>query len=113
EGAEGLVLDGMRETLRRVDDVTLFVEVHRALLAAAGTNVAELVARLESLGFAVEWIPWSGCSAGPVTERAPDADGHLLAVRVSGDRSGERAEARRAHPRRQPLERGGSAPRAG
>lgn len=113
EGAEGLVLDGMRETLSRVDDVTLFVEVHRALLAAAGTDAAELVARLESLGFAVSWIPWGGCSAEPVAERTLKADGHLLAVRVSGDRSGGQAGAQRARPRRQPLARGDSASRAG
>jgi FkbM family methyltransferase len=112
EGAEGLVLDGMRETLRRVDDVTLFAEFHPSLLAAAGTDAAELFARLEALGFSIGWIPWGGCSAGPLAERAPDAPGHVLAVRVSDARSGEQAGAPYARPRRPPLARAPRASRA-
>ena len=112
EGAEGLVLDGMVETLSRAGDVTLFAEVHPALLAAAGTNAAELFARLEALGFSIEWIPWSGSSAGPLAERAPDEPGHVLAVRVSDARSGGQAEAPYARPHRRPPARADSAPRA-
>jgi FkbM family methyltransferase len=112
EGAEGLVLDGLRETLDRADDVTLFAEVHPALLAEAGTDAAGLFAQLEALGFSIEWISRTGHSSGPLADRTLDAHGHVLAVRVSGARSGAQAGAQRARPRRQPLARAGSAPRA-
>jgi FkbM family methyltransferase len=83
EGAEGLVLDGMRATLERVAEVTLFAEVHPELLRAAGTDASELRTTLEAAGFDVAWIPWHGRTAGPFPDR-PDAHGHLLAVRGAG-----------------------------
>jgi FkbM family methyltransferase len=83
EGAEGLVLEGMRETLERVGDVTLFAEVHPELLRAAGTDANEVLARLESAGFEVSWIPWGGRSAGPLHDRG-DLPGHFMGIRKSG-----------------------------
>jgi len=83
EGAEGLVLDGMSKTLKRVGDVTLFAEVHQDLLRAAGTDSSEVLERLESAGFEVFWIPWCGSSAEPLTGRGGgDLRGHFMGVRA-------------------------------
>jgi FkbM family methyltransferase len=113
EGAEGLVLEGMRQTLARAEDVTLFVEVHPALLRAAGTEPDELVAQLRSLDFDVAWIAHSTPTAVALDQRTVEDRGHLFAVRVSGARSDAPAEARRERRHLpQPVARADPASRA-
>jgi len=81
EGAEPLVLEGMRRTLARVEDVTLFVEAHHVLLGRAGTTVEALVHQLRRAGFRVWWLDGAYSTLAPV-ERAPrDRNGHLYCVR--------------------------------
>jgi FkbM family methyltransferase len=53
EGAEPLVLEGMKETLARCAHAVLFVEVAPALL---GTEAQGIVGKLEELGFEVSRI---------------------------------------------------------
>jgi FkbM family methyltransferase len=81
EGAEPLVLAGMRETLARVEDVTLFVEVSPALLAAAGTDTAALVRDLERDGFHVRWIDIARRTTVPVGRADLTRRGHLYCIR--------------------------------
>ena len=78
ESAEPLVLDGMRETLDRIADVTMFVEIDPAGLRNAGFEPAELVARLESLGFRVSSIHLPDQSLRPVD---PGRKGHVYCER--------------------------------
>ncbi|HEX6700082.1 MAG TPA: FkbM family methyltransferase [Gaiellaceae bacterium] len=102
EGAEGLAVEGMRRTLERVEDATLFAEVHPALMRAVGAEPDDLVAELLSLGFDVSWIAHSAPTAVPLDERTAEDRGHLFAVRVSDARSDAPAGGHRARPRRQP-----------
>lgn len=79
EGAESLALDGMRETLARVDAVTIFIEVNPPLLEAAGTDFAALLAGLEADGFEISYIDLP--TQEPVPLPRPLRKGHLLATR--------------------------------
>jgi hypothetical protein len=89
EGAQPFVLAGMRETLARVEDVTLFVEVSPALLAAAGTDTAGLVRDLEREGFRVSWIDVARHATIPVEQADLSRRGHLYCVRAGSSRSRE------------------------
>ena len=51
EGAEGVILEGMRETLGRNEDVRLVVEFFPKLLAAFGYSAKDVLAGIQSLGF--------------------------------------------------------------
>jgi FkbM family methyltransferase len=79
EGAEPLVLEGMRETLARIRAATLFIEVNPPLLEAAGTDVGHLLAGLEADGFEVSYIDLS--TQTPVTLPEPLRKGHLFVTR--------------------------------
>lgn len=79
EGAEALALEGMRETLARVDAVTVFIEMNPPLLEAAGTDVAALLAALEADGFDVRFIDLP--TQTPVALSQPLRKGHLLLTR--------------------------------
>jgi FkbM family methyltransferase len=84
EGAEPFVLDGMQETLGRVEDVTVFVEAHPELLARSGTSAESLASRLELLGFSVGWVDVARGSVVPLELRRPGTHGHLYGVRRPG-----------------------------
>ena len=79
EGAEPLVLAGMRETLARVRPVAMFIEVNPSLVESAGTDVDELVEGLAGDGFDVGFIDLATQTVVPL-ER-PLKKGHLLATR--------------------------------
>jgi FkbM family methyltransferase len=79
EGAEPLVLEGMRETLARVPAATLFIEVNPPLLEAAGTDVGAFLAGLEADGFEVSYIDLP--TQTPVALPEPLRKGHLYATR--------------------------------
>ena len=79
EGAEPLVLAGMRETLARVRPVAIFIEVNPSLVESAGTDVDELVEGLTGDGFDVGFIDLATQTVVPL--RRPLKKGHLLARR--------------------------------
>jgi FkbM family methyltransferase len=81
EGAEPLVLAGMRETLARAEDVTLFVEVSPPLLAAAGSDAETLVRHLERGHFRVSWIDVSRRTTVPVERADLTRRCHLYCMR--------------------------------
>jgi FkbM family methyltransferase len=81
EGAEPLVLDGMRPVLERAGRMTLFVEVHGPLLREAGTDPVSLVERLEGLGFDLAWIDVHDDSLTPVGLAEAPERGQLLCTR--------------------------------
>jgi len=82
EGAEPRVLEGARETLRRCEDTTLFVEISPDLL---GEQSGELVPQLVDLGFDVFRISLADQSLQRIRPGEPVAKGHLLARRAGGD----------------------------
>lgn len=53
DGHEMEVLAGMTETIRRFPDIALIIEFNPKMLRAAGHQPADLLERLDSLGFAV------------------------------------------------------------
>ena len=77
EGAEPLALEGMRDTLDRCPDVTMFVEINPGVLA----RPRELVDRLVELGFDVSWIDLPTQCRVPLDPSAPLGKGHLFASR--------------------------------
>lgn len=79
EGAEPLVLDGMRETLARVQRIAMFVELDPLGLRSAGFEPEAFVAKLDGLGFRVSAIRLSDQSLGPP---APSRKGHLFCERA-------------------------------
>lgn len=79
EGAESDALDGMRETIDRAAEVTMFIEANPPLLDASGTDVAALIAGLESDGFEVFYVDLP--TQEPVVLPRPLPKGHLLAAR--------------------------------
>jgi FkbM family methyltransferase len=79
EGAEPLALAGMRDVLSRIERVAMLVEVNPSLLAAAGEDVAALVAGLRAEGFAVEYVDLPSQTGVPLPDPIPK--GHLLARR--------------------------------
>ncbi len=79
EGAEPLVLAGMRETLARVRPVAMFIEVNPSLVESAGTDVDELVDGLAGDGFDVGFIDLATQTVVPLGQ--PLRKGHLLATR--------------------------------
>jgi FkbM family methyltransferase len=79
EGAEPLALAGMREVLSRIERVAMLIEVNPSLLAAAGEDVAALVAGLHADGFAVEYVDLPSQTGVPLPDPLPK--GHLLARR--------------------------------
>ena len=81
EGAEPRVLEGMGETLARVSNLTMFVEVDPLGLRLAGSGAEELVARLEDLGFDVYAIRLADQSLTRVDGRRPLEKGHLFCAR--------------------------------
>jgi FkbM family methyltransferase len=86
EGAEPLVLAGMRETLARVENVTLFLEVSPTLLAAAGTDITALVRDLERDRVRVFWIDVARRTIIPVERADISRRGHLYCVRAGSSR---------------------------
>jgi FkbM family methyltransferase len=79
EGAEPLVLAGMRETLARVRPVAMFIEVNPSLVESAGTDVDELIEGLAGDGFDVGFIDVPTQTVVPLEQ--PLRKGHLFAVR--------------------------------
>jgi hypothetical protein len=79
EGAEPLALAGMRDVLSRIERVAMLVEVNPSLLAAAGVDVAALVAGLRADGFVVEYVDLPSQTGVPLPDPIPK--GHLLARR--------------------------------
>jgi FkbM family methyltransferase len=79
EGAESLALAGMRDVLSRIERVAMLVEVNPSLLAAAGVDVAALVAGLRADGFDVEYVDLPSQTGVPLPDPIPK--GHLLARR--------------------------------
>lgn len=77
EGAERQALEGMRETLARCRDATMFVEVNPAVLP----RPRDLVDELQELGFAVSWIDRATQKLVPVDPSGPLGKGHLFASR--------------------------------
>jgi FkbM family methyltransferase len=80
EGAEPLVLAGMRETLARVRPVSLLVEVNPTLVDAAGTDVDALIESLERDGFDVGFVDLEAQRVVPLPRPMPK--GHVFASRV-------------------------------
>jgi FkbM family methyltransferase len=79
EGAEPLALRGMQETLARVDTVAILIEVNPPLLAAAGTDVDEMLGGLRAQGFEVSYVDLPTQQPVPLPE--PLRKGHLLVSR--------------------------------
>jgi FkbM family methyltransferase len=79
EGAEPLALAGMRDVLSRIERVAMLIEVNPSLLAAAGEDVAALVAGLRAEGFAVEYVDLPSQTGVRLPDPIPK--GHLLARR--------------------------------
>ena len=77
EGAELQALEGMRSTLGRAGEVTMFVEVNPPLLAVGGAE--EVEAWLREEGFEVAYIDLA--AQRPVPLPTPRRKGHLLATR--------------------------------
>jgi len=82
EGAEHLAVRGMRETLARVDNVAILIEVNPPLLAAGGTDVDAMLDALRSQGFAVSYVDLPTQTPVPLPE--PLRKGHLLVSRNAG-----------------------------
>ena len=82
EGAEPLALEGMRETLERVEDVKMFVEIDPLGLREAGVEPEELVARIEAHGFRVQAIRLADQKLLPLDRSAPLPKGHVFCERV-------------------------------
>src|SRR5205085_8267449 len=74
EGAELRALDGMRETLQRCSDVTMFVEINSAVL----DDPSALLRRLEELGFTVYSIDQPSQSLWQLDARTPPRKGHVF-----------------------------------
>lgn len=81
EGAERLVLAGMRRTLAECADVALFVELNPSALRAAGTDPADLVAELHGLGFTLQAIDKTDESLHPLPPLDELGKGHVLCRR--------------------------------
>jgi FkbM family methyltransferase len=87
EGAEPLVLSGMRRTLAECGEIVLFVEMNPEALRAAGSGPAELVAELEGYGFEVHGIDPVDESLRPLPPPAQISKGHLYCRKGGGDES--------------------------
>ncbi len=81
EGAELDVLDGMTTTVERAANMTLFVECNPDALAVAGRSPAELLGRLDELGFDVRAIDERHRSLGPVDAARIEGYVNLYCVR--------------------------------
>jgi FkbM family methyltransferase len=79
EGAEPLAIAGMRQTLERVEHVAILLEVNPPLLAAAGTDVEEMLDGLRGQGFAISYVDLPTQQPVPLPDPLPK--GHLLASR--------------------------------
>lgn len=79
EGAERLVLRGAAGSLRDAAAVTTIVELHPAALREAGTTPRELVADLETLGLAPQYLDEASHSVIPL-------DGELRKGNLFGQR---------------------------
>lgn len=77
EGGEPLALEGMRETLGRCRNVTMFVELNPEVLP----QPEDLVDRLQGLGFEVSWIDLESQEPVPLDPSGPLAKGHVFASR--------------------------------
>jgi FkbM family methyltransferase len=77
EGAEPRVLAGMRRTLARVQEVTMFVEVNPPGLREAGTEPEELLAELVLLGFDVSAVDLATQTLTAIDPSRPLSKGHL------------------------------------
>jgi hypothetical protein len=77
EGAELLALEGMRETLGRCPEVTMFVEVNPLVLV----RPRELVERLGDLSFDLWCIDRVTQGLVPLDPSGPLEKGHLFASR--------------------------------
>lgn len=84
EGAEPLALAGMRDVLSRVESVAILIEVNPPLLEATGEDVATLVGRLRTQGFAVEYVDLPSQTGVSLPQPVPK--GHLLARRAFSSR---------------------------
>lgn len=77
EGAEALALEGMRLTLERCAELTMFVAVHPFTIDHSG----DVLGRLLELGFDVLWIDRGTQRLIPLDPSVPLAKGHLFATR--------------------------------
>jgi FkbM family methyltransferase len=81
ESAEPRALDGMRETLARIANVTMFVEVDPSGLREIGVEPEELVAQIERLGFQVFVIRLHDQSLVRADGSTPLVKGHIYCAR--------------------------------
>ena len=79
EGAEPLALRGMRDSLARIAEIAILIEVNPPLLSAAGTDVHAMLDALRAQGFEVSHVDLP--SQAPVPLPEPLRKGHLLASR--------------------------------
>jgi FkbM family methyltransferase len=82
EGAERLALSGAAGSLRDAAAVTAIVELHPAALREAGTTPQELVADLETLGLAPQYLDEASHSVIPLDREL--RKGNLLGQRFTG-----------------------------
>jgi FkbM family methyltransferase len=79
EGAEPLAIAGMQASLARIRDIAILLEVNPPLLAAAGTDVTEMLDALRAQGFGVAYVDLATQAPVPLPE--PLRKGHLLVSR--------------------------------
>lgn len=91
EGAELRVLAGMRDLLARSPDAALLVEVSSRVQELAGASVAQLVATLCDLGFAVHPILADG-TLGSIEQTDPHHEGIYVNVLCTRGESRRRVE---------------------
>ncbi len=82
EGAERLALSGAAGPLRDAASVTAIVELHPAALREAGTTPRELVADLETLGLAPQYLDEASHCVIPLDGEL--RKGNLLGQRLTG-----------------------------
>ena len=83
EGAEPLVLAGMRETIRRARKLTLFVEVNPQALEAGGSSARRLVTNLLGMGMECAFVDEERRTLVSLIEDRPLGKGNLRCQRAS------------------------------
>lgn len=75
EGGEVRALDGMEATLAASPDLVLLIECNPSALRAAGASAAELLDRIEFVGFSVSQIDEKAQTLHPVAEELRAGEG--------------------------------------
>src|SRR5581483_11850997 len=79
EGAEERAVAGMRQTLDRVGEIAILIEVNPPLSEAAATDVDALFGVLRGRGFSIGFVDLSTQTVVPLPSPVPK--GHVLASR--------------------------------